>query len=65
VWRGLVDQAFCKSWDGMGVYWLGGQDTIPKRSVQIGDGEINRWYFDDETRGARVRTAVCIGQSPT
>jgi hypothetical protein len=33
----------------MGV--LGGQDATPKKSIQIGDGKVNRWYFYDETRG--------------
>jgi hypothetical protein len=49
--------ALCKSWDGMGVYRLGGQDTIPKRSIQIGDREVNRWYFYDETRGSERQCA--------
>ena len=44
---GLIDRAFYKSWDGTGV--LGGQDTTPQRSIQIGDGEVNRWYFYKET----------------
>src|SRR2546421_11195595 len=34
---------------------LGGQDTTPKRSIQIGDGEVNSWYFYDETRGSELQ----------
>jgi hypothetical protein len=48
---GLIDQAFCKSWGGMVV--LGEQGITLKRSIQIGDGEVNSWYFHDETRGQK------------
>lgn len=54
---GLIDQAFCKSWDGMGV--LGGQDVTLKRSIQIGDAEVNRWYFYDGTPASEPQ--VCVG----
>ena len=37
---GLIDQAFCKSYGGMDA--LGGQDATPKRSIQIGDSEVNK-----------------------
>jgi hypothetical protein len=33
---------------------LGWQDITPKRSIQIGDGEVNSWHFYDETCGLEL-----------